>query len=764
MKSRGARKILAMLLAFAMIVTGASASMVAGQVASAAKKAKVTLKLNKKSLTLKKGKKATLKITKKNVKKIKSQKWTTSNKKVATVSNKGKVTAKKAGKATIKVKVKYIAKGSKKAKTKTLSCKVKVDEDAPKATTPAVSTSAPTSAPTAKPNDPDATSGPTANYKEYDDKSNIGPERDVTIKGGTSSKMTIKDNGTVRKELSAAELADSYMGLGINLGNTMEAQLPSLAQKAAATEAVQFETAWGASITTQKFIDCVHSYGINTLRIPVAWSNMVNEETYEINEKYLGRVEEIVNYALNDGMYAIINIHWDNQWWGQFGAAKRVSETDKTRIADEEKRAKAWARFESYWKQISERFKDYSDHLIFEGGNEEIGGRLNDEIYASGYSNPLDESDTDAIRGILKENELYETANKINQKFVDVVRASGGNNKNRFLLIPGYDTNIAKTVDARYKMPTDIAENGKSKLFVSVHCYSPWKFCGDKNTGDYTAADKTALAKELGMMKKFADEGYATILGECGICNPIGVEGDVCQWFRDCFGEARKWHMVPVMWETGQYFNRSEAKLKFKDVAETWNSITGAKGDTSMTRLTGKKNAPAIETVEVGKTKQPVWSWTGKWYKNGGDSVVGDDRYAEGGGTKVPSTDPDPRSKFVPSSTTKATIEGDATEIFFNEWGYQAFLNLDLSKYKKPAILFEFLDGTANEENVGVLQMGATEKDKHAGDFSVDYWDLNGKAVVLSDNIGLSAEKPWLCLTFGGKPTVTAIHVYELGE
>lgn len=754
MKSRHARKILALVLAFAMVVTGASASMVAGRAASAAKKAKVTLKLKKKVVKLKKGKTTTLKIAKKNVKKIKSQKWTSNKKSVATVSKKGKVTAKKAGKATIKVKVKYIAKGSKKAKTKTLSCKVTVTQNQPKATVK------PTVKPTEKPS---VTEKPGPSYKNYDDKSNIGAAREVTIKGGTSDKMTVKDNGKMRREVTAIELADYHMGLGINLGNTMESQLPSLAQKKAATEAKQFETAWGASVTTQEYIDCVHSYGINTLRIPVAWSNMVNEETYEINEKYLGRVEEIVNYALNDGMYAIINIHWDDQWWGQFGACKRLE--DKSRVADEEKRAKAWARFESYWKQISERFKDYSDHLIFEGGNEELGGRLNDEIYASGYSKPLDENDTDMIRGNLKEDELYDTVNRINQKFVDVVRASGGNNKYRHLLIPGYDTNIKNTVDARYKMPTDIAENGKTKLFVSVHCYSPWGFCGDKMTGTYTEKDAKALADELGLMKKFADDGYATILGECGICNPSGVDGDVCQWFRDAFAAAHNYHMVPVMWETGQYFNRSEAKLKFKDVAETWNDITGAKGDTSMTRLTGKKNAPPLEVGEVPKGKEPVWSWTGKWYKNGGDNIVGDNRYDEGGGTKVLPTDEDTRSKFVPSSETKATIEGDATEIFFNDWGYQAFLKLDLSKYKKPAIGFEFLEGTANEESVGVLQLGATEKaDKPAEDFSVDYWDINGKIVTISDNIGLSDGNPWLCISFGGKPTLTAIHVYELGE
>ena len=203
MKSRHARKILALVLAFAMVVTGASASMVAGRAASAAKKAKVTLKLKKKVVKLKKGKTTTLKIAKKNVKKIKSQKWTSNKKSVATVSKKGKVTAKKAGKATIKVKVKYIAKGSKKAKTKTLSCKVTVTQNQPKATVK------PTVKPTEKPS---VTEKPGPSYKNYDDKSNIGAAREVTIKGGTSDKMTVKDNGKMRREVTAIELADYHMG------------------------------------------------------------------------------------------------------------------------------------------------------------------------------------------------------------------------------------------------------------------------------------------------------------------------------------------------------------------------------------------------------------------------------------------------------------------------------------------------------------------------------------------------------------------------
>ena len=125
-------------------------------------------------------------------------------------------------------------------------------------------------------------------------------------------------------------------------------------------------------------------------------------------------------------------------------------------VPDEELRAKAWARYEAYWTQIAERFKGYSDHLIFEGANEELGDRLIDAIGMSGYAVGNDSTEQ-ALAGYMTEDELYETVNKINQKLVDIIRNSGGNNKNRHLLIPGYNTDITKTVDKVLKIKD---ENG----------------------------------------------------------------------------------------------------------------------------------------------------------------------------------------------------------------------------------------------------------------------------------------------------------------
>lgn len=427
------------------------------------------------------------------------------------------------------------------------------------------------------------------------DTSNIGPEREVVIAGRSEQgTLKVKDNGLMRKDLTSKWLAQNEMGAGINLGNTMEGTL-SMTKRETCIDPTKFELAWRApetQITSQKFIDCVHSYGINTIRIPVAWSNMVkdNDPTYTIDEKYLGRVEEIVNYALNDGMYVVINEHWDSGWFGQFGACKMV---DGKKVVDQEVRDAAWARYEAYWTQISDRFKNYSDHLIFEGANEEVGSRLNDPICSNGYSTSKDDKEV-GVGGNLTEDQCYTTANAINQKFVDVVRATGGNNAYRHLLIPGYGTDITATVDKRFIMPTDTKENGTSKLFLSVHYYTPTDFC--LGSGDYTVKEQKEMKTNFAKLTKFSD--YGIIIGECGVCEPRKVSSSVTQWMYDAFTEAKKYAAVPCLWDTGAYFDRENAKINFNDIAIFYNTINNAKGDTSVKTITGgDPNAKVVRTI-----------------------------------------------------------------------------------------------------------------------------------------------------------------------
>lgn len=449
----------------------------------------------------------------------------------------------------------------------------------------------------------------------YSDKSNIGEEHEVELSDGT--KISIKDNGTVRADMTSQKLADEEMGMGINLGNTLEAVIAITdSESKKKVTGTKYDQAWSQPVTTRAYIDLLHTYGINTLRIPVAWSNGDwDDGTYTIQPALLDRVETVVNYALDNGMYVVINDHWDNQWWGQFGACKK--DDDGNRIADEETRAAAWVRYERYWTQIAERFKGYSDHLIFEGANEELCERLNDAIClngpAKGYAKPDNaEKDIVALSGNLTTDECYETTNKINQLFVDTVRKSGGNNEGRFLLIPGWATDIEGTADSRYVMPADSKEqNGVKKLLLSVHYYTPTTFCLDGGSGDYTLEDQKNTIKYFSKLQKFSDDGYGIILGECGVCNPSGVAGSVTQWYYDTFKEAKKYHAVPLIWDTGAYFDRTELTINYKDIAVFLNTINKAEGSTDADRETGGAEVPESDSSVGAYIDKDLWAKKG---------------------------------------------------------------------------------------------------------------------------------------------------------
>lgn len=603
MLRKNVKKFLAGGLSLAMVLS--AFGMAPTQNASAAKK-KATVKLSSTKLNLKEGQTKKLTVKKTQVKKIKSTKWSSDKKKVATVNKKGKVTAKKAGKAKITAKVKYIPKGKKKVLSKKLTCKVTV-----KAATPS-KTPTPTATATATPTLP---------------PSNLGAPREITLSNG--DKITVRDNGTVRKEVTAKYLVENEMKIGINLGNTLEAVV-ALDNKLSETfqsnpDRTKYDIAWSNPVTTREYIECLHSYGINTLRIPIAWSNGDwDDGTYTIDPALFDRVEEVANWALDLGMYVIINDHWDNQWWGQFGACKyeysedENGETVKTKVANEELRKEAWVRYEKYWTQIAEHFKGYSDHLIFEGANEELGNRLNDEIVIEGkykgYAKPqMAGTDVITCGGNLKAVELYDMVNRINQKFVDTIRDSGGNNANRFLLIPGYSTNIYMTADEQYQMPKDTEENGKDKLFVSVHFYTPDSYANGGGSGDYTEEDRKGVLEELTALKKFSDAGYATIIGECAVVEPSNVEGHVIDWYTDVFTEAAKYSAVPVIWDNGVYFDRTVPCINYLDVANFLNKWNGANGTTEgVIRETGggKTVATDKEPAEYLNTEE-VWDVAG---------------------------------------------------------------------------------------------------------------------------------------------------------
>ncbi len=363
----------------------------------------------------------------------------------------------------------------------------------------------------------------------------------------TASK-TVTTPQEFNSELTALELS-KIMGNGINLSNTMEAFGAN--ELGLGKDPKEYEVFWGQPVTTPELMKLYKSAGFDSIRIPVAWTNAMDwkNRNYKIDPAYIDRVEEIVNYALDAGLYVIFNDHWDGGWWGMFG-----SRTEQTRKDGMEL-------YISMWTQLANRFKNYSEKVIFEGGNEEIGTRLND---------------VDAVpdSGSLSEDECFATANKINQTFVDVVRSTGGNNANRFLLIPGFGTEIDRTCDSRFVMPTDTA---KDKLLISVHYYTPWGYCGGTSVGHWglkrEVEEMNANLKK--MYENYVSKGYGVIIGEYATSPKTdgNMKDNTLEWHENFLDNCDYYNLCPVMWDTGEwgYFDRKTG-FKHKEMTDFYKA------------------------------------------------------------------------------------------------------------------------------------------------------------------------------------------------
>lgn len=387
----------------------------------------------------------------------------------------------------------------------------------------------------------------------------------------------------MRTELTSLELV-KLMGNGINLGNTMEAYgRPALGTDA---DVSGYETYWGQPVTTQEMITGMKEAGFDSLRIPIAWTNMMDYESgdYTIDEAYLNRVEEIINYALNADMYVVINDHWDGSWWGMFGSATQAT------------RDKAMEMYISMWTQIAERYKEYSDYLIFESANEELGSRLND-------------IDVAKDSGSLSEAECYEMTNKINQTFVDTIRGTGGNNEQRFLLIAGYNTDIQKTCDNRFIMPADTAQN---KLLVSVHYYTPWGYCGTTSLARWgTKRNYQEQNTLLEMMSKFTEAGYGVIIGEYGVlpADDGSIKDNSCDYLSNFLYNCDLYGYCPMLWDCSSFFVRRDLKFCDKDMAALYLERSYASQSSSTEEELKTTAQTAIETATanaIDKFEQSV--------------------------------------------------------------------------------------------------------------------------------------------------------------
>ncbi|MCR4742939.1 MAG: glycoside hydrolase family 5 protein [Treponema sp.] len=363
------------------------------------------------------------------------------------------------------------------------------------------------------------------------------------------------------ENLSGVEFTKE-MGNGINLGNTMEATATWI--PFSTEDMTEYEQAWGQPVTTKEMFQSMKSAGFDSVRIPVAWTHTMDwsRGDFEINKNYLARVKTVVDYALDSGLIVMINDHWDYGWWGLFSHDEEL----------------AWKIYKAIWNQVGTYFKDYPLTLIFEGGNEEIGDRLNDAISNSSDSR-LDSSINYTSQGTLTEAECYAKLLEINQTFVDIIRAQGGNNEKRFLLIPGYNTDIDKTTASSYQMPSD-SSNTVQKLIVSVHYYLPATYAiADKSSNSWgysdtwgTDAEILAQNEYFYKLKTFVDKGYGVIIGEYGAASKDDGDEDVItkkdgmeEWMTNILDNSDKYNYCPFLWDCNTFFKKDGSQLGFTD-------------------------------------------------------------------------------------------------------------------------------------------------------------------------------------------------------
>ncbi len=427
---------------------------------------------------------------------------------------------------------------------------------------------------------------------EETQSSDTGAEPQVTTETqGTETPVAATDraggdDGSVRKELTALEVS-RLMGNGINLGNTLEAyNRDSLGTDSPISS---YEQAWGQPITTQEMLTGMKKAGFDTIRIPVAWVQTMNWESgdYTIREDLLDRVEEVVGYARNEGMYVIINDHWDGGWWAMFSSADATTRENAMKL------------YTSMWTQIAERFAGYSDYVIFESANEELGYRLNDSY--------PDMQKLVKDSGTLTDAECFSEVNRINQAFVDTVRATGGNNADRFLLIAGFGTEIANTCDSRFVMPTDSAAN---KLLVSVHYYDPSGYCIFDSIASWGNQDDLKDMNEaLSMMQKFTDAGYGVIIGEYGVVQATsegGLKEGALVYTTNLLDVCNKYQFVPVLWDTNFLYNRHSGRISDDQMMRLFQKYSFAQEESAgltqeeLAAKADKSMAEAIENAEEG--------------------------------------------------------------------------------------------------------------------------------------------------------------------
>ena len=338
------------------------------------------------------------------------------------------------------------------------------------------------------------------------------------------------------QEFESATSAVKNMRVGWNLGNTLDANSGSttnmwIEKWREGRTPSDYETAWGQPVTTEALIKMFKDAGFNAIRVPVTWyphMGVVNNELNwdidswtptKVDEKWMARVKEVVDYVINNGMYCIINVHHDTG--NATTAWIRANTANYNKYKDT---------FEDLWTQIATEFKDYDEHLLFEGYNEMLdsyGSWCFASFAAPGNYNADSAADS------------YKAVNKYAQSFVNAVRATGGNNSYRNLIINSYCASngsgnwnehlLEPLKNLAY--PEDEAQN---HIAFQVHYYPSIK--------DLSWA-KTECAMMLSDIKKYLQNRAPVIFGEWGTSNNL-VKNEKGDGYKDDYYTSYKQNKI----------------------------------------------------------------------------------------------------------------------------------------------------------------------------------------------------------------------------
>jgi len=400
-------------------------------------------------------------------------------------------------------------------------------------------------------------------------------------------------------EIETAKEAVKNMGVGWNLGNTLDANDATKTWKS--TE--EHEICWGQPVTKPELIKMMKEAGFGAIRVPVTWYQEIDSEG-KINEAWMNRVKEVVDYVINEGLYCIINVHHDTG--ADKGSFKSWIKADETNYTQNR------AKFESIWKQIAQTFKDYDQHLLFEGYNEMLDAN-SCWCYPTFYE---DQKNYDANYA----KKSLETINNYAKSFVTAVRYTGGNNMKRNLIIntyaasPGGNWGHANDVVEQFKLPTGESDH----IIVEVHNYPNISsgFNSAKSNIDWIFSNiNDKIIKKLNVPVIIGEWSSSNVDSGAGKTDYDARKEDFLKFADYWVKKAKTLNIATFYWmglSDGAY--RSIPVFNQADLAET--IVKAYHGS----NFEGKFPSPSTETIEYVVTYVSDWSELflyGDWNDNG---------------------------------------------------------------------------------------------------------------------------------------------------